>query len=285
MIPVCWHAMEEGRGYFDSTAMLNDMLDKYDCSHYGAWYSMPENIDGAVVVVHGGRELGREDKLNEDIKKLKWCLLILLGDEENSFHIEKIEHPNKKIWIQEPIPGHHDFADRFMINGYGHDRRRHIIFGIDKDLDWFFGGQVTHERRFACVDALRTIKWGGVVLETKGYYQGVSMSEYMRLLRRAKIVPCPSGPFSPDAARPWDALECGAIPILDDLSPTRKEPGFWKYVLGEEHPFTVISDWAILPETIERIRGNWEAETAICQHWWQCYKTEFNRWLAKDLGV
>jgi hypothetical protein len=284
MIPVCWHAMseEEGRGRFDSTAQLNDMLDLYPCRHYGARDKMPD-VEGAVVVVHGGRELDRIDKLNEDISKLKWCLIIALGDEENSFPVHKIEHKNKRLWIQEPVPSIHNFADRFMINGYGHDRKRHIV-KCEKDLDWFFGGQETHERRRACVDALRKIPWGGVMILTKGYYQGVSMAEYMRMLCRSKVVFCPSGPFSPDAARPWDALECGAIPILDDLSPTRKEPGFWKAVLGE-HPLPVVERWEDGQQKLhEIISGGWEERSKICQSWWSLYRQNFFQWLREDIG-
>jgi hypothetical protein len=280
-INVVWHAQQEGRGVYDSTALLNDMFDGYDCFHHGGWDKMPE-VEGAVVVVHGGREHGRLDRLNKDIRDLKWVLLIFLGDEESTFPIERVEHRNKKVWVQEPIPGRHDFAGRFMINGYGHDRKRHIV-QYEKDLEWCFGGQVTHERRIACVDALRKLKWGGVVIETKGYYQGVSLGEYCRLLCRAKIVPCPSGPFSPDAARPWDALECGAIPILDDLSPMRTEPGFWQYVLGN-HPFPVVTDWSTLPDVIEKLKAeNIELRARECLAWWERYKWKFNQWLKSDL--
>jgi hypothetical protein len=286
VIPVCWHAMEASRGYFDSTAMLNDMLDLYPCQHYGA-RTMPK-VDGAVFVVHGGREIGRINRLNEDIKDLKWLVLILLGDEESSFPVEQVDHPHMKVWVQEPIPGRHYFADRLMIDGYGHGRTQHII-RCEKDLDWFLGAQITHERRVACVDALRKINWGGVIIETRGYYQGVQMSEYVRMLCRAKIVPCPSGPFSPDAARPWDSLQCGAIPVLDDLSPTRKEPGFWKYVLGDEHPFPVVTDWSVLPKLIEDLKAaNIPRRAAECADWWQSYKRAFEGWLAwdlKELGV
>jgi len=281
-IAIWWHAQDKGRGYYDSTAMLNDMLDLYDCTHYDQRSSLGGIDGGAVVVVHGGREIGQIDRLNEDIKKLKWVLLVLLGDEENSFPIEKVEHPNKKIWIQEPLPGRHEFADRFMINGYGHDRKRHIV-ECEKDLEWFFGGQVSHERRRACVDALRTIPWGGVVLETKGYYQGVSMAEYIKLMCRTKVVPCPSGPFSQDAARPWDALECGAVPILDNFSPVRKEPGFWKMVLGE-HPFWVVTDWKEdLPLLIEMMKCHWEVQATASLEWWEVYKIKFEFWLKHDL--
>jgi hypothetical protein len=281
-VNVIWHAQTEGRGRYDSTSMLNDMLDLYDVTHIGGWDSMPD-VDGAVIIVHGGREVGRLDRLNEDIKKLSWCIIVALGDEESSFPVEKIEHPHRKIWVQEPIPGRHDFADRFMINGYGHDRHRHIV-DVEKDLQWFFGGQVSHERRVACVDALRKINWGGVVIETRGYFQGVSLAEYMRLMCRAKIVLCPSGPFSPDAARPWDALEAGCIPVLDDLSPTRKERGFWKYVLGE-HPLPVLTDWNDLLLVVPELLESWEETAAICQHFWQEYQTSFRRWLFKDLTM
>jgi len=274
--------MENGRGRFNCTAMLNDMLDLYPCEHHGGASKMPTGLDGAVVVVHGGREIGGLAKLQNDIKSLKWCLLIYLGDEEASFPSEMIEHENMLAWVQEPLPGKHDFAKRFMVNGYGHGHAGYVI-NCEKDLDWFFGGQVTHDRRRAVVDALRTLDWGGIVIETKGYHQGVSLSEYYRTMCRAKIVPCPSGSFSQDAARAWDALECGAIPILDNFSPARDSLGFWDYVLGK-HPLPTISDWSTLPAMIEKIRRENAVRLAQeCSLWWHRYKYRFNDWLSEDI--
>jgi hypothetical protein len=270
MIPVIWHAQEEGRGRYNCTAMLNDMFDFFDCTHYGGAKQMPD-VEGAVVVVHGGREPFRLDAVNYDISGLKWVLLIFLGDEECTFPAELVNHPNKRVWVQEPMPGRHDFAERFILNGYSHDHMRYVT-ACPKDLDWFFAGQVTHERRRACVTALQSIDWGGVIIETKGFCQGISRSEYFQMMCRARIVPCPSGPFSQDAARPWEALECGAIPILDDLSPTRKEPGFWKYLLGR-HPFPVVTDWSTLPALIEKMKkDNLDILARECANWWWAYK-------------
>ena len=243
---------------------------------------MPEDMRGAIVVVHGGRELGQIARLNIDIRKLEWILLVVLGDEENSFPVEEIEHDNKRIWIQEPMPRRHDFCNRFMINGYGHDHHKYLV-KCKKDLDWFWGGQVTHDRRRAVVDALRQLDWGGFIIETRGYHQGVSLQEYYRCLCRAKIVPCPSGPFSPDAARIWDTLEAGGIPILDDLSPSRTEPGFWSYVLGEQHPLPVVTDWSTLPAVIEGLKSDWTVLNVKIQRWWHAYKTVFHRWLWIDI--
>jgi hypothetical protein len=283
VIPVVWHAQQEGRGRYNSTAMLNDMLDlhRYRCEHFPGNPYMG-HFEGAVVVVHGGREIGELDRLNKDIEKMKWVLLIFLGDEESSFPAEQVVHPRKKVWVQEPIPGRHDFANRYMINGYGHDRGKYLV-QCEKDLDWFFGGQVTHWRRQACVDALQKIDHGGFLIETRGYHQGISLDEYYRTLCRAKIVACPSGPFSPDAARVWDALEAGAVPILDDLSPSRSQPGFWRHVLGK-HPFPVVTQWSTLPELIPAVLQDWEMLATAAQHWWREYQYKFFQWLGEDLN-
>jgi hypothetical protein len=229
--------------------------------------------------------MGEIDRVNMDIYDLPWVLLICLGDEECSFPIERLEHPNKKIWIQEPmIPGKHEtIPARYILDGYSHDFHAFIDRGVHRDYEWSFAGQVTHPRRRACMDALRTIDWGGVVVESRGYCQGVSKREYVNLLQRSQIVPCPSGPMSPDAARPWEALEAGAIPILDELSPTRSEPGFWKAVLGD-HPLPTVTDWSILPAIIEELkRESTAVRSRICQDWWFEYKVDFIRWFGQDL--
>jgi hypothetical protein len=286
-IPVLWMAQSDGRGRYNCTAALNDMLDRYDCIHVPAskMNQAEGTSDGAVLIVHGGRQIGSIDRVNMVLDDLKWAVVIVLGDEECSFPVEQLQHSNMKIWIQEPIPVRHDFCDRFILDGWTPHTRLHLfdVGAIERDLEWVFAGQVTHERRRACVDALRTIDWGGVVVETKGYCQGVSLREYHTLLRRSLIVPCPSGPFSPDSARVCEALEAGCVPILDDLSPTRKEPGFWQMVFGDNHPFPVIRDWRFLPEEIRLIKTNWNEINEQCQGFWKNYKENFIHWLQEDI--
>lgn len=288
MIPVIWHAQKAERGHYNCTQMINDLFDFHKCWHFGyeeQWkYG---DLDGAAFVVHGGREQGAIDRLNIDIEELKWVLLIFLGDEEGVFPIEQVEHPNKIVWIQEPrYDDRHGFADRYILDGYTPGckswKKREDRPPTIRDLDFVFAGQVTHERRIACVDALRRIPWGGIVVETKGYCQGVSPPEYFHLLERAHLVPCPSGPFSPDAARPWESLECGAIPILDELSPVQNAPGFWKRVLGD-HPLPTIVDWNDLPEMIHECRTEFEILAPLAQAWWSRYKANFLQSLPEDV--
>lgn len=299
MIPVLWLAQSDGRGYYNCTTAVNDMLDRYECLHIPAQdfhqklyrdfrratADATDGFEGAVLIVHGGRQPGSIDRVNMILDDLKWAVVIVLGDEECTFPVEQLQHDRMKIWIQEPMPGRHDFCDRFIIDGWTPHTHKYVTPGISyvKDLDFVFAGQMTHTRRWACRNALQTIDWGGVIVESKGYCQGVSIEEYYRLLCRAHIVPCPSGPFAPDAARPWEALECGAVPILDDLSPTRKEPGFWKIVLGPDHPLPTITNWDTLPARIGEIKENWVNINAECQEWWAEYKDAFNHWLREDI--
>jgi hypothetical protein len=289
-IPVLWHAQEDGQGIFNCTTMLLDMFDVYDCEHLPAARQQYPQLagSGAVVIVHGGRQPGSIDRLNRDIEPLKFVLLIVLGDEESSFPVEQIEHPRKKIWIQEPMVGRHEFCDRFLLDGYTPQTQLFKQMmpwaktNNRRELDWFFAGQVTHERRRQCVHALQHLDWGGFFVETKGYCQGISLQEYHSWLACAKIVPCPSGPMSPDSARVCEALEMGAIPILDDLSPTRHKSGFWQLVLGKNHPLPVITQWWQLSLCIKEICAQWETKSAEVQNWWMAYKKDFTTWLHKD---
>ena len=273
-IPVFWHGQKDGRGRYNCTTFINDIFDRAGLDeHFPAWNGIPEGTEGGVVVVHGGREPDRFQKLCDDIGELDWVFLIFLGDEEGSFPAEFVTHPRSVRWIQEPILGRHDNFDQFLIDGYTPKTKSLVeLFRYNvRDLDWVFAGQVTHERRTACVEALMEIPTGGVIVQSKGYCQGVSIEEYHSLLTRAKIVPCPSGPHAQDSARPWEAIECGAIPILDNFSPRRRQTGFWELVLGD-HPLPTICDWAELPELIEKLKAGWSDRQRSCLHWWRNYQ-------------
>lgn len=286
-IDVIWHSQEDGRGRYNCTTMLNDVFDRYNCVHHAGRKYMPKGIEGGVVIVHGGRQMGEIDRVNMDLDELKWALVIFLGDEECSFPIEKVEVPENRItWIQEPmVPGKHaTIPHRPILDGYTPHCRNFAVPQTPKDLDWFFAGQVTHERRRECVAALQSIDWGGVIIETKGYCQGIPEQAYFQMMNRARLVPCPSGPLSPDAARPWEALECGAIPILDDLSPVRKKGGFWAHVLGD-HPMPWVTRWESLPDLIDTLKktGNLDMIQKECLTWWADYKFKFAKALGDDL--
>jgi hypothetical protein len=278
-IPVVWWTPPV-RGCWNCVHMLNEMFDLYECRHLGR----TNEGHGEIIVVHGGNEQlhgqgpAVAEEINEFAKPLEWCIFVNIGDEQSEFCVEQLSHPNSRLWLQTPLPSQK--ADRYLIEGYP---ARTQNLQLTRDLDWFFAGQVNHVRRQQCIDALARTRFGHFCLfPTDGFGKGLPHDDYICYMNRAKIVPCPSGPATPDSFRMAEALECGAIPILDARSLNNATAGFWDVVLPN-HPLPVIDDWSTLPGVMEGILGDYERISRLVAHWWKGYKLEFRTWLAKDL--
>jgi hypothetical protein len=289
LINVIWHegsesrnAMEgmHGRNRYAATCMLNDMFDTYDCRHWIRFYDGLPNVDGAVVVLQGANEAHLINPINEDLSRLKWAVVIVMGDEESRFPCEQLRHPNMKLWVQSPIPNRHR-ADRFLIFGYMWDCHKYII-QCDKDLDWSFSGQVTHSARQQMADAAKNIP-NGKFIGTQGFAQGLKPKEYFELLSRSKIVLCPTGPFTPDSFRFSECLEAGGIPIVDEhpSNVPNYPDGFWKNIFPN-FPFPIVQNWNDLAFIIEYFDFGFQQEATA---WWTGYKTDFYSWLRQDLSA
>lgn len=297
MIPVIWHEPKnslfasEGthnRTRYAATCMLNDMLDTYDCQHYFNFHTGMPQVDGAVVIIHGGHEKDIVDQINQDIKSLQWVVLIGMGDEESEFPYNGLRHPNKKLWIQSPIPGKHTYADRYHLFGYMWDCKKYLKHS-PRILNWFFSGQVTHARRWELAEQLRKLP-NGKLVETQGFSQGLPSAEYFNLMSQSKIVLCPTGPACPDSFRFVEALEYGCIPIVDERPSWKIDypAGFWDTIFPAEkfgvRPFPVIDDWEkFLPTGISAILDNYDDVQKGCVEWWRAYKQEYFSWLGRDL--
>jgi len=183
-----------------------------------------------------------------------------------------------KLWVQDADPRRAAIIDRYLPGGWA-PGSAHV--DVPRDLDWFFAGQITHEHRRQCIKALEEISGGGFYVCTKGYTQGISSAEYIRSLSRAKFIPCPSGPVSPDSTRVWEALECGAVPIVDASSPQGRN-GFWD-LQAPSAPFRVIQGWQLLPTILEELLRNYDDLQQKTALWWKEYKAAYLLWLEKDI--
>src|SRR5690606_6083038 len=105
-------------------------------------YFEPGFEDGAVIVISLDHNEDYIDQLNKDINDLPWCLLIVTSNEYASKSYNKLTHPNLKIWLQSASED--DKADRFIGFGYPSKVTNHRQKRIH---DWFFAGQITHDRR------------------------------------------------------------------------------------------------------------------------------------------
>lgn len=293
-IPVIWYegvlGLEKRSRYADAT-LLNESFDGVagvELLHCSGMKDCPDSATEAVVVVHGEHLLNQAYQVQVDLNRFRRSLVVVFCDDGAHFPTRTLMAPNRKIWQQMPIPGQHNFANHFMICGYPHDTQMHLANYdaglVDRPLDWFFAGQMTHIRRHQCVAELKKIPNGRLV-ETPGFWQGLERTEYFRTMASAKIIPCPSGPVTPDTIRMAEALEAGCLPIIDATCPRPGFPtGFWEYVLGSTPPFPVVQDWRTLPEVMRQELAKWPANRDVAMEWWREYKRKMRNWMVEDVA-
>lgn len=256
--------------------------------------SLQEVSEGAVVVFPARSQVDCIDKLNADIKRLKWLVLILTGDEANEFPADKVKHPNMKLWIMSANPEKHVEGARKIGSGFPPQALKYLpemgTKALRRPLDYFFAGQITHERRQMLATELDTLKefqehngLEGEYVFSAGFTQGMKHEDYYATLAAAKVAPCPSGPESPDSFRLYEALEAGCVPVVDAYSPKLRHDNYWTWFFDEEPPFPVYTD-------ANQIRGyiTDSAERYVplgnrIFAWWQSKKRQMAYWLRNDI--
>lgn len=279
------------RGYWDM-GMIEDIFSKkmwqpangFDYRVREATGVLPKT-KGAVIVFPARAQVDYINDLNAQLKRLKWVVLILTGDEESVFPVEQIKHNNIRIWVQEPRKGRHD-KHRKLGTGYSTEVGKvDVAEQIDKDLDYFFSGQVTHKRRTDMIEQLDNMT-GGEYLATEGFTQGFEPAEYFKLMQRAKTAPAPSGPETPNSFRLFEALEAGAVPIADTRVIKQDFPDdYWTWFFDEEPPFPVLTEYEQLPGYIaDSIRDYPRLNNRVVS-WWIKYKRSLCYTLVDDLNA
>jgi hypothetical protein len=241
------------------------------------------NGDKAIVVIPARHHKGLEQQVRKQLDNLNSCVLFLLGDEEADFDIALVEHPKTHIWVQNP---HMDKHDKYNRLGTGYPPHMKVD-KLDKTLDVYFAGQVTHVRRRELTDILIDMSMGThkvLCTRTKGFTQGEKPEVYYQHMSRAKIVPAPSGAVIPDSFRLFEALEAMAIPIADEVSPTETLNGYWDWLFMGDTPFPKIVEWdrlfGLVPEILEDWPRNMHQQTA----WWTRYKRNFKNKILEQLN-
>lgn len=294
-VNVVWKSYHEpeviGRGYWDQ-GLLEDIFKQGDYRHLTDVDQIPrgEGADwqGAIFVINGRTHLQDTEIINKDISVLRWVLFIVTGDEEAIFPWRDIKHPIMRMWVMLPRMNEHNDVSFRLPNGYRPETRALLkeIGEQNRTNDWFFAGQVNHDRREQCVEAARTLPkaFHGIAVETQRFgEEKLHYKEYLTIMAQSKIVLCPSGVESPDNFRLYEALEAGCVPVVDAFSSKHKHPGFWKYLFGNDIPFPILDYWDALPKLMPELLRDYPTNANRCFAWWQNKKREIKYKLEADV--
>lgn len=286
----------DNRSHYAIATLVNNALDRAELGfiHRNGFKELPNTGEGAVVIVHGEHEAPRAEEVIRNILALPWAVVIIIGDDMAQFPADRLLGSRRKVWVQMAVPGRHDNVSRKIICGYPHDAPAFLAHcekeKRERPLDWFYSGQVNHLNRRQCILQLRMIH-RGLLVESPGFWQGLPRDEYYRKLSSCKVAPCPTGAATPDTLRFAEALEAGCVPIVEDKwppgFPRGGRPGmtgYWKYVLGEEPPFPVLTNWSDFPMLFDNALREWPINRDRLQEWWVGYKGKMARWLEEDVN-
>jgi len=289
MVDVYWLSYHKDileRGYYDQ-GLLEDIFKRGEYKHH---VGIKEPSSGGVVIINGRTHVDDIDKINADIAKLGWVVFIETGDEEALFPIDNIKHPMIRKWVMLPRMNQHNDVYR-LPQGYRPETKELLreIGYQEKTQDWYFAGQITHERRFQCQQELVYLKDSGecpngkMVGTTAFAQEEVPYKEYLQELAKTKIALCPSGPETPDSFRLYEALEAGCVLVVDQFASNNKDVGFWKYLFGDNIPFPIVDYWDALPKLMPELLRNYPELSNKCFAWWQQRKKMIEDRLYNDI--
>ncbi len=177
----------------------------------------------------------------------------------------------------------------------------------DRQYYWSFAGQLGGKvSRRAMMEQAENIS-GGIAYVGKGYNDSkdLSFEGYVELICDTVFVLSPAGNRCAETSRFYEALEVGAIPVVEDVSklniikqiikeivkPEKAkqhkvwtvrywkdavtlllEPSYWTRVFGPDFPCPKCSNWKQLEETLAAV--NTETMAKETQVFWQNYKQQ-----------
>lgn len=239
--------------------------------------------DGAIIVIPGRYYADRTAEISEALARYEWVLAIRCGDEEDTFDITRVAHSRIKWWVQTPRADRDYDESRLFGVGFPPYFNRIPAPTVPR-LDVFLSAQNTHARRAEAFAALKDDGDRRFVEATDGFTRGIPPNAYRHIMASTKVAPCPSGAFSPDTFRAYEALEAHAVPICDDISPAYDSRGYWRKLFPDA-PFPIITDYTDLPGYIEDVLADYPRNVNRIAAWWMGQKRAMAAWLREDLAA
>lgn len=169
----------------------------------------------------------------------------------------------------------------------------------ERNHRWSFAGQIKGTRE-AMVDTVSRRSDGHLVLN-ETFNSGLPKEAYARLLSDTQVVLCPRGFSSVESYRLYEALEAGAIPLVEDdggpglfwehaapaalwtalrggphywydLARRTRKPSYWLHAFGSDFPCPRIYRWENVDAALDSIDA--QALSRTIRTWWASYKSK-----------
>lgn len=238
------------------------------------------HADGTILIIPGRYWADRTADITAALARYRWVLAIRTSDEEDSFDIAKVTHPNIRWWVQTPRTDR-DYGHARLI-GLGFPAHFDHLPDVERELDVFLAAQNTHSRRrqaFAALASYRRPHW---IEPTPAFTEGLPPDAYVVAMCAARVAPAPSGAVSPDTFRLYEALQAHTVPIADDISPAYNSAGYFQR-LYPGAPFPILRDYADLPGYIGDVLDDYPRIANRVTAWWMAHKRAMATWLHEDL--
>lgn len=247
---------------------------------------IPPGPLGIVCFPAGAHDPRRVGWLNNQLARLQRVILFVTSDECSLWPVDLIRHRNIQLWVQTPSPDKKYPQGTIFIGEGAPNMPKPPL--TEKDLDVFLAGQSNHERRAMAHEVV--IKH---VLE-KGraedymsaqFLSGYTRDEYLAKLRRTKAAPAPAGACTQDSFRAYEALESGAVPLLDMLRHDGTGQGYWEMVAPALALWLQYTNAASLEGAIASVLEEWPYSAIRAHGTWHHMRRDYSRVLAGQLGL
>jgi hypothetical protein len=177
----------------------------------------------------------------------------------------------------------------FLPLGYTHTLavpKKPLVEASQRQYVWSFLGQINKSSRPEMIQAMTrlephlffaTDEMPGITMwnrNDKGqrYYSPTQNTEIMV---DSIFAPCPMGNVNLECYRIYEALECGAIPIVEKRMTLDYFGGLWG-----EHPIPTVSSWSDARKLVHNILSRPEELNLLqarCLQWWKWYKHQLSQ--------
>jgi hypothetical protein len=202
-----------------------------------------------------------------------------------------------------------------------HSQCRYLPLGVNCPLDlfsprafsdrrylWSFAGQHkgSRERMIETVAG----RSDGYLVVNDDFNSGLSKTAYAQLLADTKVVLCPRGFAATESYRVYEALEAGAVPLVEDdggatlwrehvaprsawraltggpsywfdLARRSRRPSYWRSAYGPDVPFPRIYRWENVSDVLDRL--DLSSLAPALEAWWTAYKSTLRSQLFADI--